>query len=156
MNNLMGAYEWRSDTHPVQEVQHWIQIAKQYQEQLSVYKVALHDADTEIERLKALCTKMDGWLGQRKCQFDNCKELAASQAREKVLREALELSEQHFIPHNWKVSGEALAQQSDDSELRKYVANEIRKMVQHGEDNVWFDFSEGSLLYADRYEKGMV
>jgi chromosome segregation ATPase len=51
MNNLMGAYEWRSDTHPVQQVEHWMQIAKQYQEEIESLRQQLAFADERIQEL---------------------------------------------------------------------------------------------------------
>jgi hypothetical protein len=136
MNNLMGAYEWRSDTHPVQQVEHWMQIAKQYQEDLC-------NARRDI---KALEEKLIRYMVNSKQQ------LAASQAREKALRDALEGFSEYPEYTPYKQAHEALSKPTDDSALRSYVAGYFRKASDAWEHEV----KTWCLAVADQIEKGEV
>ena len=112
-------------------------------EELEAKLEAAHD------EIKWLTTKSLDWLRQ----WNSDQEQLAAQALQiKELREALELAERHFIPHNWKVSGEALSKPYSDEALRKHVAGEMRK------HSVFLCNLNGCKQeldeYADRYEKG--
>ena len=112
---------------------------------------------TEKNELANLISKgLDSELvmSERRLRYEVIEQLAASQAREKVLREALE---DYFRQYPHMMKGyilDALSQPTEDIALREFVADEMVKMV----DNLSAYGGTSFVVkdYAERYRKGDV
>lgn len=96
------------------------------------HSASLDDVLRLQEKLAACQKERDEMLSTRSTWDRVLQEkLAAAQAREAKLREALEVLRLKTDPkYGWPIIDEALSTQVDDTALRQYVAKELRSMAE--------------------------
>lgn len=125
-------------------------------------KEQLSAANAEIERLSADLKHTENCCVEWAADVGNLsKQLAASQLREKNLREALELCYENSLLYHPEIVRKALSTPTDDSKdghspdlsaLRNYVADEMVKMK-----DAYCSYAGTAFIikeYAERYRKG--
>lgn len=175
MNMSLSMYEWHGPQVPTQQ-----EIIKDLHQQLMVkelrikalVEVRLVEADAEIEKGKRLLRKQLNITNERTMELISANaeierleklrtieireaiearaELAASQLREKVLREALVvIAGQGEDREVASFAEQALQTPTNDSALRNYVADEMVKMGEYCR-SPWLS----TVTYIERYRNG--